>query len=69
MGDFDKDQLEDTARIFLTLDNLRGANARVTNFIDELEISSIPEIGLCQYSFDDKHGLFRHPKALCCSEI
>lgn len=69
VGDIDKDQLEDTARIFLTSDNVRRANARVTSFIDELEIASIPETGVCQYSFEDKDDLFRHPKALCCSEI
>ncbi len=69
VGDIDQDRLEDTARIFLSPDNVRRANARVTRFIDELEIASIPETGLCQYSFKDRDEFFRHPTALCCSEI
>jgi hypothetical protein len=69
VGDIDQDRLEDTARIFLSPDNVRSANARLTRFIDELEIASIPETGLCQYSFKDKDSLFRNPTALCCSEI
>ena len=39
VGDIDKDQLEDTARIFLTSDNVRRANTRVTSFIDECLIN------------------------------
>ncbi len=69
VGDIDKDRLEDTARIFLTPDNVRRADAMVTRFVEELEIVSFPETGLCPYSFKNKADFFRHPKALCCSEI
>jgi len=64
-----KKQLDDTSRIFLTLDNVRRANDRVVQYIDEMEISSIPETGFDQYYFDDKNDLLSRSTALCCSEI
>ena len=69
VGGIDKRQLEDTARIFLTPESLSRANARISGFIDDLDISSIPETGVCQFYFEDRDGFFKHPKALCCSEI
>lgn len=67
VGDIDKDRLEDTARIFLTSDNVRRANARVTAFIDGMQISSIPETGVSQFNF--RCELFKNATVLCCSEI
>ncbi|MGD9367986.1 MAG: Tn3 family transposase, partial [Desulfobacteraceae bacterium] len=52
VGDINKKKLDDTSRIFLTLDNVRRANDMVVRYIDEMEISSIPETGFDPYHFD-----------------
>lgn len=69
VGDIEKETLDETSRIFLTLDNVRSANNRVVGFIDDMEISSIPETGFDPYHFEDKNDLVSRPTAVCCSEI
>jgi len=69
VGDIDQSRLEDVLRLYFRLENLKRANNRITRFIDEMRITSIPETGLHPYHFENRENILTKPTILCCTEV
>ncbi len=69
VGDIDQSRLEDVLRLYFSLENLKRANNRITSFIDEMRITSIPETGLHPYHFETRENILTKPTILCCTEV
>ena len=68
-GELDQNKFKRTLVNYFTVENLQKANKAVKNFVNELEIASVPETGNNQYYFTDKQGLSSRHTVLCCSAI